>query len=37
MRVEQREQRWTGAMHAEHRGKTVAYERILKEIPTALC
>jgi len=34
MSVEEREQRWTEAMHAERRGKAVAYERILKEVAT---
>jgi hypothetical protein len=36
MSVEEREQRWTEAMHAERRGKAVACQRILKEVPTAL-
>jgi RNA polymerase sigma-70 factor, ECF subfamily len=36
MTVEEREQRWTEAMRAERRGDTVAYERMLKEVATAL-
>jgi RNA polymerase sigma factor (sigma-70 family) len=36
MIVEEREQRWTEAMRAERRGDTVAYERMLKEVATAL-
>jgi hypothetical protein len=35
MSAEEREQRWTEAMHAERRGN-VASERILKEVATAL-
>jgi len=36
MTVEEREQRWTEAMRAERRGEAVAYERMLKEVATAL-
>jgi RNA polymerase sigma-70 factor (ECF subfamily) len=36
MTVEEREQRWTEAMRAERRGDAVAYERMLKEVATAL-
>jgi RNA polymerase sigma-70 factor, ECF subfamily len=36
MTVEEREQCWTEAMRAERRGDTVAYERMLKEIATAM-
>ena len=36
MTVEEREQRWAEAMHAERRGEAVAYERMLKEVATAL-
>ena len=36
MTVEQREQRWAEAMCAERRGDAVAYERMLKEVATAL-
>jgi RNA polymerase sigma-70 factor, ECF subfamily len=36
MTVEEREQRWTEAMRAERRGDAFAYERMLKEVATAL-
>jgi len=36
MTVEEREQLWTEAMRAERRGDAVAYERMLKEVATAL-
>jgi RNA polymerase sigma-70 factor, ECF subfamily len=36
MTVEQREQRWAEAMRAERRGDAVVYERMLKEVATAL-
>jgi DNA-directed RNA polymerase specialized sigma24 family protein len=36
MIVEEREQRWTEAMRAERRGDVVVYERMLKEVATAL-
>jgi RNA polymerase sigma-70 factor (ECF subfamily) len=36
MTVEEREQRWAEAMRAERRGDAVAYERMLKEVATAL-
>ena len=36
MTVEEREQRWSEAMRAERRGEAVAYERMLKEVATAL-
>ena len=36
MTVEEREQRWAEAMRAERRGEAVAYERMLKEVATAL-
>jgi RNA polymerase sigma-70 factor, ECF subfamily len=36
MTVEQREQRWAEAMRAERRGQAVVYERMLKEVATAL-
>jgi RNA polymerase sigma-70 factor (ECF subfamily) len=36
MIVEEREQRWAEAMRAERRGEAVAYERMLKEVATAL-
>jgi RNA polymerase sigma-70 factor (ECF subfamily) len=36
MTVEEREERWTEAMRAERRGEAVAYERMLKEVATAL-
>jgi RNA polymerase sigma-70 factor (ECF subfamily) len=36
MTVEDREQRWAQAMRAERRGEAVAYERMLKEVATAL-
>jgi RNA polymerase sigma-70 factor (ECF subfamily) len=34
--LEQREQRWGEAMRAERRGEALAYERMLKEVATAL-
>lgn len=36
MTAEEREQRWAEAMRAERRGDAIAYERMLKEIATAL-
>lgn len=36
MTIEEREQRWAEAMRAERRGDAVAYERMLKEVATAL-
>lgn len=36
MTVEEREQRWAEAMRAERRGDAVVYERMLKEVATAL-
>src|SRR3981081_3021891 len=36
MTVEEREQRWAEAMRAERRGEAVVYERMLKEVATAL-
>jgi RNA polymerase sigma-70 factor (ECF subfamily) len=36
MIVEEREQRWAEAMRAERRGEVIAYERMLKEVATAL-
>jgi RNA polymerase sigma-70 factor (ECF subfamily) len=36
MTVEEREQRWAEAMRAERRGEAAAYERMLKEVATAL-
>ena len=36
MTVEEREQRWGEAMCAERRGEVLAYERMLKEVATAL-
>jgi RNA polymerase sigma-70 factor (ECF subfamily) len=36
MTVEQREQRWAEGMRAERRGEAAAYERLLKEVATAL-
>ena len=36
MTVEEREQRWSQAMRAERCGEAVAYERMLKEVATAL-
>ena len=36
MTLEEREQRWSQAMRAERRGQTVGYERMLKEVATAL-
>ncbi len=36
MGVEEREQRWALAMRAERRGDALAYERMLKEVSTAL-
>jgi RNA polymerase sigma-70 factor (ECF subfamily) len=36
MTTEEREQRWTEGMRAERRGDAVAYERMLKEVATAL-
>jgi RNA polymerase sigma-70 factor (ECF subfamily) len=36
MTVEEREQRWAEAMRAERRGDAIAYERMLKEVATAL-
>src|ERR1700730_11782381 len=36
MTVEERVQRWAEAMRAERRGEAVAYERMLKEVATAL-
>jgi RNA polymerase sigma-70 factor (ECF subfamily) len=36
MTVEEREQRWAEAMRAERRGEAVGYERMLKEVATAL-
>src|SRR3981189_295507 len=36
MTVEEREQRWADAMRAERRGAAIAYERMLKEVATAL-
>jgi len=36
MTVEEREQRWAEAMRAERRRDAVAYERMLKEVATAL-
>jgi RNA polymerase sigma-70 factor (ECF subfamily) len=34
--IEEREQRWRDAMRAERRGEVIAYERMLKELATAL-
>ena len=36
MTVEEREQRWADAMRAERRGEAVVYERMLKELASAL-
>jgi RNA polymerase sigma-70 factor (ECF subfamily) len=36
MTVEEHEHRWAEAMRAERRGEAVAYERLLKEVATAL-
>src|SRR3979411_1886885 len=36
MTVEERGQRWADAMRAERRGEAIAYERMLKEVATAL-
>ena len=36
MTMEEREQCWSQAMRAERRGQTVGYERMLKEVATAL-
>jgi RNA polymerase sigma-70 factor, ECF subfamily len=36
MTVEEREQRWAKAMRAERRGEAIPYERMLKEVATAL-
>ena len=36
MTVEEREQRWSEHMRAERRGEAVAFERMLKEVTTAL-
>ena len=36
MTVEEREQHWAEAMRAERRGEAVVYERMLKEVATAL-
>ena len=36
MTVEEREQRCAEAMRAERRGDVIAYERMLKEVATAL-
>jgi RNA polymerase sigma-70 factor, ECF subfamily len=36
MIIEEHEQRWSEAMRAERRGEAVAYERMLKEVATAL-
>jgi RNA polymerase sigma-70 factor, ECF subfamily len=36
MTVEEREQRWAEAMRAERRSDAIAYERMLKEVATAL-
>src|ERR1700740_1296276 len=36
MTMEEREQSWSDAMRAERRGEAVAYERMLKEVATAL-
>src|SRR3981189_225409 len=36
MTVEEREQRWAEAMRAERRGDAAAYERMLKEVASAL-
>jgi RNA polymerase sigma factor (sigma-70 family) len=36
MTAEEREQGWAGAMRAERRGEALAYERMLKEVATAL-
>jgi RNA polymerase sigma-70 factor, ECF subfamily len=36
MTVEEREQRWAEAMRAERRGEAVVYERMLKELASAL-
>jgi RNA polymerase sigma-70 factor, ECF subfamily len=36
MTMEEREQHWAEAMRAERRGEAVAYERMLKEVATAL-
>jgi len=36
MTVEEREQHWAEAMRAERRGEAVVYERMLKELATAL-
>jgi len=36
MTAEEREQRWAETMRAERRGEAVAYERMLKEVATAL-
>jgi RNA polymerase sigma-70 factor, ECF subfamily len=36
MTAQEREQSWSDAMRAERRGEAVAYERMLKEVATAL-
>src|ERR1700740_2611998 len=36
MTMEERERHWAEAMRAERRGEAVAYERMLKEVATAL-
>jgi hypothetical protein len=36
MIAEEREQRWAEAMRAERRGEALAYERMLKEVASAL-
>src|SRR4030081_2713129 len=36
MTVEEREQRWAEAVRAERRGEALVYERMLKEVATAL-
>src|ERR1700732_2811729 len=36
MTVEEREQRWAEAMRAERRGEAVVYERMLKDLASAL-
>jgi RNA polymerase sigma-70 factor, ECF subfamily len=36
MMMEEREQSWSDAMRAERRGEAVAYERMLKDVATAL-
>ena len=36
MTVEERDQRWAGAMRAERGGDALTYERMLKEVATAL-